>query len=135
MQQLKAQQFVRPLADCRGQSAVEYIVVVFFAFAVLLSGPSIYDMFSHTMANKYHSYAFGVAISDPPRKAFDDKVKKDTDTILKIFDVFDEIKDLLESSIDKVIEEIKDFKMPSFDDIEKLFKKVTGKISNAEEKL
>lgn len=135
MQKLRLIFVTRPLTDCRGQSTVEYILVTGFLVMALITGPSIYNMVSHVMTNKYHSYAFGVAISDPPRKAFDDKVEKDTDRILKIFEVIDDIEDLIEGSIDKVIEEMKDIKMPSFDDIKKMFKEMTHKISKAEEEL
>lgn len=119
----------------RGQSTIEYLVVTFILVAMLITSPSIYNSFSGVMANKYHSYAFGIAISDPPRKAFDDTIEKDMDRITKIFDVIDEIEDLIEGSIEKIIEEMTDIKMPSFDDIEKLFKKITQDISKAAEDL
>lgn len=117
--------------DNAGQSAIEYLVVTFILVAVLITTPSIYDSASGVMKNKYHSYAFGVAISDPPRKAFDDTVENNTDKITRIFDMINEIEELIEGSIDELIDEMKDIRMPSFDDIKKLFKKVTHDISKA----
>ena len=62
------------LASQSGQSAVEYLVICGVLIMALITAPSFYGTMSRTMKNKYRSYYFGVAISDPPRKAFVDTV-------------------------------------------------------------
>jgi len=71
-------------ANNSGQSAVEYLIVCFCLVAAIITMPSIYQTMSNTMSNKFKSYAFGVAISDPPTKEFDDSVQKVEDIIHKI---------------------------------------------------
>lgn len=84
------------LLDNSGQGAVEYLLVTLCLVATLLSAPSIYTTISDTMANKYKSYCFAVAISDPPTKAFDDDVQKVGDLIHMIDEVFSALEDLIE---------------------------------------
>jgi hypothetical protein len=84
------------LLDNSGQGAVEYLLVTLCLVATLLSAPSIYTTLSDTMANKYKSYCFAVAISDPPTKAFDDSVQKAGDLIHMINQVFKAMEDLIE---------------------------------------
>jgi hypothetical protein len=62
----------------------------------LLSAPSIYTTISDTMSNKYKSYCFAVAISEPPTKAFDDGEQKVGDFIHMIDQVIGAIEDLIE---------------------------------------
>lgn len=100
----------------QGQSTVEYLVVTFVLVAALATAPGIYETVSHTMANKYHSYAFGVAISDPPRKAFDDAVGKDADKVERFFETLEEIEDLISDSI---FPDLSDGKLPSWEDVQK----------------
>lgn len=76
-----------------GQSTIEYLVVCFVLIAVLLEGPGIYQRLSSTMQNKYHSYAFSIAISDPPTKAFDDAIHKDAAKVEHVLQVLEEIED------------------------------------------
>jgi hypothetical protein len=102
--------------DNRGQSTVEYLVVTFTLVAALITLPSIYQTVSHNVANKYHSYSFGVAVSDPPRKAFDDAVQQDADRIENIFAVLADIEDLISDSI---FPDLSEGKLPSLDDIKK----------------
>lgn len=102
--------------DNSGQSTIEYLVVTFTLVAALISMPSIYQTVSHTMADKYHSYSFAVAVSDPPRKAFDDTVQQDADKVENIFAVLGEIEDLISDSI---FPNLSDGKLPSLDDIKK----------------
>lgn len=84
------------LLDNSGQGAVEYLLITLCLVATLLSAPSIYTTLSDTMANKYKSYCFAVAISDPPTKAFDDSVQKAGDLIHMINQVFKAMEDLIE---------------------------------------
>jgi len=105
--------------DNRGQSTIEYLIVTFVLVAVLVSAPSIYDMVGTTLKNKYQSYSFAVAVSDPPRKAFDDSITKEADKIKHILNVFEEIGDLMRDSI---FPDIKQMKMPDWKDIEKFGK-------------
>lgn len=104
-----------------GQSTVEYLIVTFTIVAMLITVPNIYSKVSTTMQNKYHSYSFGIAISDPPRKAFDDSVQKDAEKVGHIFNIFHEIEDLFSDSI---FPDLSEGKLPSWDDI----KKFGGKI-------
>lgn len=63
---------IQRLLHCsRGQAAVEYIVICGILVATLLAAPSVYDQVSTTLANKYRSYVFSVAITDPPSSEFD----------------------------------------------------------------
>jgi len=76
----------------RGQSTVEYLIVTGAVVFFIIGSPKFYDEMSHIMQNKYKSYSFGVAISDPPRKKFDDDVNVITG---KIKQVLDFIKDII----------------------------------------
>ena len=98
----------------QGQSTVEYLVVTFVLVAALVTAPGIYDTVSHTVSGKYHSYCFGVAISDPPRKAFDDTVQKDADKVAHFFDTLEEIEDLIGNSI---FPDIGKGKLPAWKDV------------------
>ncbi len=102
------------LGNNRGQSTIEYLIVTFVLVAALIAMPSIYETGSATLKNKYHSYSFAVAISDPPRKDFDDTIKKDADKIEHILDTFGKIEDLISNSI---FPDIKQGKLPSWNDI------------------
>lgn len=102
--------FLRSHNEC-GQSSVEYLVVTGALIASLITLPNIYDTISHTMRDKYKSYAFSVAISDPPSKQFDDKVHHTADII-------EQIEDLLSNTI---FPDIAKGKMPSLTDIKKFF--------------
>lgn len=98
------------LRNQQGQSAVEYLVITAALVASLLTLPNMYDTLSHTMRNKYQSYAFGVSISDPPSKAFDDKVSKDADEVKHILETLKQVENLFSHTI---IPDIKHGKMPS----------------------
>ncbi len=102
----------------KGQSAVEYLVVMAALMASLITLPNIYHTVSHTMQDKYTSYAFSVAISDPPSKQFDDTVHQGADILKEIehvlFDII--IPDIRQGKLPG-IGEIKDF----FDLVKKLF--------------
>lgn len=103
------------LKNSQGQSTVEYLVVCFSLVASLIAAPSIYSTISTTMANKYKSYAFGIAISEPPSKSFDDKVEKTASVIHTIRQVFDAIGNL----IDDLLGISKGPAMPATDAIKK----------------
>lgn len=109
----------------RGQSTIEYLIVTGAVVAALLTGPHIYNKVINTMHNKYHSYSFGIAISDPPRKAFDDTVQKDASKVYNIFKIFDEIEDLF---TDSVFPDLSEGKLPSWDDIKKFGEKIKEKL-------
>jgi len=102
----------------KGQSAVEYLVVTAALMASLITLPNIYQTVGHTMQDKYTSYAFSVAISDPPSKQFDDTVHQGADLLKEIehvlFDII--IPDIRQGKLPG-IGEIKDF----FDLVKKLF--------------
>lgn len=104
------------LLCARGQSAVEYLIVTSALIAGLITLPNIYDTISHTMHDKYTSYAFSIAISDPPSKEFDDKVHHEADTM-------EQIEDLLFKTI---FPDIGKGKMPATEDIKKFFDLVKG---------
>lgn len=102
--------FFRFLNNQRGQSAVEYLIVSAAIIAGLITLPSIYDTMSHTMQNKYKSYAFGISISDPPTKHFDDTVKQDIDKVSKVLDT---LKALWDIGTGSILPDIFHGKMPS----------------------
>jgi hypothetical protein len=108
------------LEDKKGQSTIEYLLVCFILIGVLLKGPGIYHKVSSTMENKYHSYAFSVAISDPPRKAFDDEIRKDAAKVEHVLEVLEEIEDDIEHAH---IPDIRDIDIPK--GIEKIWEKIT----------
>ncbi|MCL7488921.1 MAG: hypothetical protein M8357_12205 [Desulfobulbaceae bacterium] len=95
----------------QGQSSVEYLVVTGALIASLITLPNIYDTFSHTIQDKYKSYAFSVAISDPPSKKFDDEVHHTADII-------EQIENLLFKTI---FPDISRGKMPAIKDIKNFF--------------
>jgi hypothetical protein len=74
----------------RGQSTVEYVVVTSALLAAFMAAPSVSDTLVLTFNNKYESYSFGVAISDPPRGGTDKKVHEITETIDAWFQAFDD---------------------------------------------
>lgn len=88
---------LRHIRNDRGQSIVEYLIVSAAIVASLITAPSIYQEISGTLKNKYKSYAFGVAVSDPPRKTFDDQVKKDADEVKHILDILKDIEHFFEN--------------------------------------
>ena len=100
----------------KGQSTVEYLVVTFVLVAALVKGPGIYHTVTDTMENKYHSYSFGIALSDPPRKAFDDAVNEDYEKIKKVLDPLDELKRLMN---DIIIPDFKKGELPSWKSVKK----------------
>ena len=103
----------------RGQSTIEYLVVTGVLIISLVSMPSIYKAISDTMQDKYKSYAFGIAISDPPRKAFDDTVQKDAD---KVKEVLDTLKDLGKFIENLTLDFFTKGKLPSKQDIDNFYK-------------
>lgn len=101
----------------RGQSAVEYLVICTALVTMLLissSQDSMYNIVSHTMQEKYKSYAFGVSISDPPSKQFDDEVKQDADKVEEVLNTLSKLERLI---ADTIIPDITHGKMPSTDSI------------------
>lgn len=111
---------VSRLADERGQSTIEYLLVCSILISVLIKGPGIYNEVSSAIENKYHSYAFSVAISDPPRKAFDDEIRKDAAKIEHVLDVLEDIEDDIEQAH---IPDISDIHIPK--GIERIWEKIT----------
>lgn len=107
----------------RGQSTIEYLIVTFVVVAAVVTAPGIYETVSHTMANKYHSYRFGIAISDPPRKAFDDTIKKDAGKVEHFFDTLGKIEDLIG---DTIFPDLSQGKLPSWKDVKKFGKLIKG---------
>lgn len=105
----------------KGQSSVEYIIVTSALVAALITMPSIYDTISHTMQDKYKSYAFGVSISDPPSKQFDDKVHKVADIIKQIEDLIEKIGAIFTDIFSGKLPSVKDFKSV-FNDLWELIK-------------
>ena len=79
-----------------GQSAVEYLVVVAALVSALVAAPSAFDMVREMLHNKYRGYSFGVAISDPPTSAFDDKVKRDANAVKEAIDTLHALEHFVE---------------------------------------
>ncbi len=98
LQALDSKLPITSIQNERGQSAVEYLIMcaaLVTLFITTSSENSIYNMISHTIHDKYSSYAFGVSISDPPDKAFDDKVKEDAAKVKEVLDELENIEDLI----------------------------------------
>ena len=108
------------LADESGQSTIEYLLVCGLLIGVLIKGPWIYQKISTPVQNKYHSYAFSVAISDPPTKAFDDEIHKDASKVEHVLDVLEEIEEDIE---DAHIPDPRDIHIPK--GIERIWEKIT----------
>ncbi len=113
------------LCGNKGQSTVEYLIVTFVLVAALIKGPGMYQTVTHTMKNKYHSYSFGIAVSDPPRKAFDDEISKDLEKVNKAVDSLDEIKRLID---DTILPDIKKGELPSWNNVKKFGELIKRKI-------
>ena len=94
-----SQQTDRNSDNQSGQSAVEYLVILTALLIIVPLWPSIYQQFSHTMQDKYSSYAFAVSISDPPSKTFDDNVKKDTGKVGHFLKTLKDIGEVLKQDI------------------------------------
>ena len=93
-----------PLTNQCGQSTTEYVVIILFMLFAFMGKNAITEQLQTTFHNKYKSYAFGVAISDPPSKAFDDEVKDKTDRVKTVIDslknIIDIISDFFSGDID-----------------------------------
>jgi len=68
----------------RGQSTVEYVVVVTVLLTTFMAAPSVTKQLQTVFANKSVSYAFAVAISDPPSSKADKTVEEVNDIIYNI---------------------------------------------------
>ncbi|WP_457577933.1 hypothetical protein [Desulfomarina sp.] len=106
-----------PFFNQRGQSTVEYLVIVMILLILPPTTKTIYQVMSHTMHDKYNSYAFAVSISDPPSKKFDDEVKKD---INKVSHIINSIKQIGHIIGTQIIPDIFHGQMPSSDSIKDL---------------
>ncbi|BDD88928.1 hypothetical protein [Desulfofustis limnaeus] len=80
----------------KGQSAVEYLVVVGVLVTSLIAAPSLFSMVRTMMFDKYRSYSFGVAISDPPSSAFDREVEEDADKVKKVMTALHDLEQFIE---------------------------------------
>jgi hypothetical protein len=103
----------------RGQSTVEYLVIVMILLILPPTTKTIFEVMSHTMQDKYNSYAFAVSVSDPPSKKFDDEVKKDINRISHIINSIKQIGHIIGTQI---IPDIFHGEMPSTDSINDLLK-------------
>ncbi|MDD2557004.1 MAG: hypothetical protein RBR43_00810 [Desulfuromonadaceae bacterium] len=72
------------------------------------------------MQNKYHSYAFSVAISDPPSKVFDDAIQRDSAKIEHVLEALEEIEKDIEHAH---LPDPRSMEMPG--GIEKIWQKIT----------
>ena len=84
------------LRNQHGQSAVEYLIVVGALVSALIATPSAFNMFRDMMQNKYRSYSFGIAISDPPTSEFDEKVKRDANAVKEAIDALHKLEKFVE---------------------------------------
>lgn len=90
--------FFRPqAANQKGQSTVEYVVIVSLLLAVFLGSDSM-DKLIKKFHQKYKSYAFSVAISDPPSSSFDKEVNDGAQEIADIVHLIKEIMQFIEGS-------------------------------------
>ncbi len=84
------------LANQKGQSAVEYLVVVGALVTSLIAAPSLFSMVQTMMFDKYRSYSFAVAISDPPSSTFDREVEQDAEKVKKVMTALHDLKEFIE---------------------------------------
>ena len=84
------------LRNQHGQSAVEYLIVVGALVSALIATPSAFEMVGDMMQNKYRSYSFGIAISDPPTSEFDEKVKQDANAVKEAIDALHKLEKFVE---------------------------------------
>lgn len=103
--------------DNRGQSTIEYLIVTFIFVAAFVTAPNIYQESSEILKNKYRGYSFAVAISDPPRKAFDDTLREDVEFLDKVLEALEKMKKFMENP---EFPEFKEGKIPSFGDVQEL---------------
>lgn len=136
LQSIRQKQPSGTLHNENGQSAVEYLVICTALVTLVLissSQDSVYNMISHTIHNKYSSYAFGVSIADPPSKAFDDAVTKDITKAKQVLHDLENIGDVigdltklniadeLEKDISSMDKKIMNGVLTLWDDIKSLF--------------
>lgn len=106
--------FFKTIKNCKGQSTVEYAVIVCLVFSMFLAAPSISDEFQTVFSNKSNSYAFSVAISEPPSSKVDEEVHEATSTIDDIVSFFRDFE-----LPDDFLEDI-----PGYDTVEKFIDKI-----------
>lgn len=104
MKVFKPSSYPRIITNERGQSTAEYIIIVMLMFTAFLGKDAAIEQLQLTFHNKYKSYAFGVSISDPPSKSFDDTVKKTADKIKNIIDSIKNIIDIIAQVLDGKID-------------------------------
>ncbi len=81
----------------KGQSTVEYVVIVSLLLAAFLGSDSI-DSLVKTFHQKYKSYAFGVSISDPPSSSFDKEVNDSAQEVADIMHIIDDLLEFIEGA-------------------------------------
>ena len=87
----------RSILRCqRGQSAVEYLIVVGALVSALVAAPSAFHMVRDMMQSKYQSYSFGIAISDPPTSTFDEEVARDANTVKEVMNTLHTLENFIE---------------------------------------
>ncbi|KJS00126.1 MAG: hypothetical protein VR65_14620 [Desulfobulbaceae bacterium BRH_c16a] len=86
----------RLLRNQHGQSVVEYLIVIGALVSALIAAPSAFNMVRGMMQNKYSSYSFGVAISDPPTSDFDEEVKRDAKAVKEAMDALHALEQFIE---------------------------------------
>jgi hypothetical protein len=79
----------------RGQAAVEYLVVVGALVTALVALPSVFELVRESLQSKYQSYSFAVAISEPPRSAFDREVAADAHKVEEVMRVLHDLEKFL----------------------------------------
>ena len=84
------------MPDQKGQSAVEYLIVVGALVTSLIAAPSMFSTVRTMMLDKYRGYSFGVAISDPPSSAFDKEVEENGDKVKKITTALHDLEEFIE---------------------------------------
>lgn len=109
--------FYKMCVSNKGQSTVEYVVVVSVLLIAFMTAPSVTKQLQTVFLNKSESYAFAVAISDPPSSQMDKKVHEVTDVIKGIADFFRNF---------TLPEELKE-KYPALEIVEKFIKKIFKK--------
>lgn len=89
--------FFRRQADQKGQSTVEYVVIVSLLLATFL-GSNAMDTLIKKFHQKYKSYAFSVSISDPPSSSFDREVNDGAQEVADIVKIIRDIMGFIEGT-------------------------------------
>lgn len=93
-----------PGCNARGQSMVEFVVVLTALFLIAGLGRGYIGQLKDTIQQKYRSYCFGVAISDPPQGSYTMiSASEDAGKTMKVAEKIGRMSSVEDSSSPKVL--------------------------------